>query len=123
MGIQTKRAYDPVGDSDGYRVLVDGMWPRGIKREDLALDDWWRDVAPSAPLRRWFAHRHERWPEFARRYRHELQSHEPRIRELAARAASETVTLIFASRDRECNNAVVIRDLVSERLACGDGSA
>jgi uncharacterized protein YeaO (DUF488 family) len=116
--IKLKRAYEPVSRRDGYRVLVERLWPRGVRKEDLVLDSWEKEVAPSHELRKWFSHDPKRWSEFQKRYRQELKEIEAaeRLRELAQRAAEGTVTLIFSSRDVEHNNAVVLRDEL-ERLA------
>jgi len=110
--IKLKRAYEPAARSDGYRVLVERLWPRGIRKEDLPLDRWEKDIAPSTELRKWFAHDPAKWSEFKQRYRHELKDRAlaERLRELAARAVDETVTLIFSSHDTEHNNAVVLKE-------------
>jgi uncharacterized protein YeaO (DUF488 family) len=110
--VKLKRAYEPPSRGDGYRVLVERLWPRGIRKQNLEIDGWMKEVAPSHELRKWFAHDPERWPEFKRRYLEELK--EPPaadcLRELAHRAAAGTVTLIFSSHEEQYNNAVVIRD-------------
>ncbi len=116
--VKLKRAREPPSRADGYRVLVDRLWPRGVRKEALALDAWDKEVAPSTALRRWFGHDPARWREFTRRYRDELAK-EPRsqhLGELAGRAASRTVTLVFGARDVEHNNAVVLREEI-ERAA------
>jgi uncharacterized protein YeaO (DUF488 family) len=119
--VRLSRAYDPPGADDGYRLLVDRVWPRGVTRDDLRIDEWARDLAPSTELRRWFAHRPERWEEFARRYRAELA--EPKaaalLDGLAERASHGRLTVVFGARDRERNQAVVIADLLAERLGGG----
>jgi uncharacterized protein YeaO (DUF488 family) len=116
--IKLKRAYEPAARSDGYRVLVERLWPRGIRKEDLPLDRWEKDIAPSTELRKWFSHDPAKWSEFKQRYRHELRDRAlaERLRELAARAVDKTVTLVFSSHDTEHNNAVVLREEL-ERLA------
>ncbi len=113
-----KRAYEGSAPSDGYRVLVDRLWPRGIKKEALRLDLWARDVAPSAELRTWFGHDAARFPEFARRYGVELRAAPARavLRDLARRAAHGTVTLVYGARDQEHNGAVVLRDVIEDAL-------
>ena len=110
--IRIKRIYEPPAPEDGYRVLIDRLWPRGIGRDAAHLDDWLRDIAPSTQLRRWFDHDPARWPEFVERYRKELAeptaaAHLARLVDLARRA---TVTLLFAARDEQHCNAVVVRD-------------
>lgn len=110
--LQTKRAYDPAAPGDGYRVLIDHVWPRGISRERAQLDEWARELAPSDELRRWFDHVPERFPEFRARYRAELEQHREELGALAARAGHGRVTVVYAARDREHNNAVVLAELL-----------
>ena len=112
-----RRAQEPPTRNDGQRVLVDRLWPRGVRRDDLDLADWCRDVAPSDDLRRWFGHEPERWQEFADRYRTELASHPDLVDELVARARRGRITLVYAARDRAHNNAVVLRSVIEEQLA------
>lgn len=107
--IQIKRVYEPAEPSDGFRVLVDRLWPRGIAKERAALDLWMKDVAPSTELRRWFAHDPKRWAEFQTRYRAELKEHASDLAELKSRARKGTVTLLFGARDVEHNEAVVLQ--------------
>ena len=108
--VKVKRAYEEPAARDGYRVLVDRLWPRGVKKEKLALDDWAKELAPSDALRTWFAHDEAKFAEFAERYRAELKSDEAKakLKELRARAKKQTVTLVFGARDAEHNNAVVL---------------
>lgn len=113
--VRTKRMYDPTDPGDGYRVLVDHVWPRGVSKERAQLDEWARELAPSDELRRWFDHVPERFAEFRARYIQELAAHADRIDELAARARRGTVTILYAARDRKHNNAVVVRELVRDR--------
>lgn len=116
--IKLKRVYEPAARRDGYRVLVERLWPRGVRKEDLVLDGWEKEIAPSHELRKWFAHDPKRWSEFQKRYRQELKDSAAaeRLRELAQRAADGTVTLVFSSHDVEHNNAVVLKQKL-ERLA------
>ena|SRR6185437_4165877 len=119
LTIQLKRAYDEPARNDGYRVLVDRLWPRGIKKERLQLDAWAKTLAPSTDLRKWFAHDPDRWTEFGKRYRAELRAGDAAktVRELLASAkGKKTVTLLYGAKDRERNEAVVLRSLF-ERLA------
>jgi uncharacterized protein YeaO (DUF488 family) len=115
--IRIKRAYDPPGRRDGYRVLVDRLWPRGVRKEALSLDAWAREVAPSHALRRWFAHDPRRWRAFVAKYRRELRAPQPRstLRDLARRATKGTVTLVYAARDEKHNDAVVLRGAIGRR--------
>jgi len=117
--ILLKRAYDPAGARDGYRVLVERLWPRGVRKTDLQLDAWLKDVAPSPELRRWFGHDPARWNEFAARYRRELREHPAAeaLAELVRRASVRTVTLVYGARDETHNSAVVLRGEVERALA------
>jgi uncharacterized protein YeaO (DUF488 family) len=109
VAIVLKRAYEAPTAEDGYRVLVDRLWPRGISKEQARLDEWIREAAPSDELRKRFHHERARWSEFRRRYLAELKTHREALRPLARRAAGERVTLVFAGKDEERNNAVVLR--------------
>jgi uncharacterized protein YeaO (DUF488 family) len=112
LDVGIKRVYDPAQPSDGYRVLVDRVWPRGVARERARIDEWARELAPSDELRKWFNHDPERFGEFQRRYRAELRAHGDRIEELRAHASRGRVTLVYAARDENHNNAVVLADLL-----------
>jgi uncharacterized protein YeaO (DUF488 family) len=114
--IRTKRAYEAAGARDGYRVLVDRLWPRGVKKDALRLDLWAKDLAPSPELRRWFGHEPSRFREFADRYLAELRAAPARVllAELGRRAARGTVTLVYGARDELHNGAVVLRDVLEE---------
>lgn len=112
--IAVKRAYDPPAPGDGCRVLVDGIWPRGMTREALRLDEWLRDIAPSAPLRRWFGHDPTRWDEFQRRYFDELDARPDAVEALRRIARRGPLTLVFAARDAEHNNAVALRNYLEQ---------
>lgn len=113
--VQIKRIYDPVSPDDGYRVLIDHIWPRGISKERAHLNEWAKELAPSGELRRWFDHVPERFPEFRSRYRDELGAQAGRVAELAARARRQRVTILYAARDRAHNNAVVLAELLRSR--------
>jgi uncharacterized protein YeaO (DUF488 family) len=110
--VRVKRIYDPAEPDDGYRVLIDHVWPRGVSRDHANLDAWERELAPSDELRKWFDHIPERFDEFRARYRDELNDHRERIEELRRRARTGPVTIVYAARDREHNNAVVLAELV-----------
>lgn len=110
--VRLRRAYDPPQPQDGLRILVDRLWPRGLARDRAALDDWMKDIAPSTALRKWFGHDPARWAEFQSRYRAELQG-QPALDRLRDLAAKQTVTLIFAARDTDHNEAVVLRDILT----------
>jgi uncharacterized protein YeaO (DUF488 family) len=113
-GVQIKRAYDPPSDDDGYRVLIDRVWPRGVARERARLDEWARDLAPSAELRRWFGHDPGRFEEFRERYRAELKHHADAVAGLRRRARSQRVTIVFGARDAEHSNAAVLAELLGK---------
>jgi uncharacterized protein YeaO (DUF488 family) len=112
LDVRTKRVYDPAEPADGHRVLIDHVWPRGLTRERARLDSWVRELAPSDELRKWFDHDPERFDEFRSRYRDELAAQAGRIDDLRRRAASGTLTIVYAARDREHNNAVVLAEIV-----------
>ncbi len=116
--IQIKRAYDPVEDTDGYRVLVDRLWPRGVSKRELKLDDWFKEVAPSDELRNWFDHDPKKFEEFKQRYYSELASNNSsQIEELISICQiHSTVTLIYAAKDQTHNNAVVLKEYLDEQL-------
>jgi uncharacterized protein YeaO (DUF488 family) len=114
LDVRAKRAYDPREDGDGYRVLIDHVWPRGVSRERARLDEWARELAPSDELRKWFDHDPSRFAEFRARYRDELTAHPERLDELRRRATSGRLTIIYAARDREHNNAVVLTELLCD---------
>ena len=111
--IKLKPAYERPDLGDRTRLLVDRLWPRGIKKADAAIDRWLRDIAPSAELRRWFAHRPERWPEFRRRYLTELLAHTELIEEIRKAARRGPVTLVYAARDEAHSDAVVLKELLT----------
>ncbi len=113
MTITIKRAYDPPASSDGTRVLVDGLWPRGMSKEKLKLDMWLKEVAPSPTLRKWFSHDPQRWAEFQQRYTDELKQNAEAWKPIAEAAHDQHVTLIFGSKDVEHNNAVVLQKFLS----------
>ncbi|MGD9617249.1 MAG: DUF488 domain-containing protein [Alphaproteobacteria bacterium] len=110
--IRIKRAYDPPSPEDGVRVLVDRLWPRGLRKADAAIDRWLKNIAPSTELRRWFGHDPSRWDEFRRRYRHELSAHPELLCELRELARNGVVTLVYSARDEHHNDAVVLRDVL-----------
>jgi len=108
--IRLKRAYEPAAASDGTRILVDRLWPRGVRKTDLAVETWLKEIAPSDALRRWFGHDPDRWSEFRRRYKAELAHHAALIEALRERARRGTLTLVYAARDAAHNEAVALRD-------------
>jgi uncharacterized protein YeaO (DUF488 family) len=112
--IRIKRAYDPPKRGDGRRFLVERLWPRGMKKQALALDAWLKEVAPSTELRKWFGHRVERWAEFRRRYRAELRANPAAWQPILAAARRGPVTLLYSAHDPEHNGALVLRDYLAE---------
>ncbi len=115
MSISIKRAYEAPASGDGKRVLVDRIWPRGMTKEKAKIDLWLKDVAPSTALRQWFGHDPARWREFQQKYRAELKGN-PALAELKEMARNSTVTLVYAAKDEEYNNAVVLRGLIGRSL-------
>jgi uncharacterized protein YeaO (DUF488 family) len=112
LDVRLKRAYELPSPTDGTRVLVDRLWPRGISKRDLAITDWLKEVAPSNELRQWFGHVPERWEGFRRRYKNELAHRAVGLNALRKRAQDGTLTLVYAARDEAHNEAVVLRDML-----------
>ena len=115
VNLCVKRAYAPATRADGYRVLVDRLWPRGLAKAAAAMDEWPRELAPSTALRRWFAHDPARWAEFQRRYAHELDARPELVAALVSRVRRQPVTLLFGARDELHNNAVALREYLRAR--------
>jgi uncharacterized protein YeaO (DUF488 family) len=116
MNVQLKRAYEPAARSDGYRVLIDRLWPRGVSKKQAHLDEWAKELAPSSELRRWFGHDPARFERFRRRYRDELVAQEQKLRELRKRAREGTLTLVYGAHDSEHNDAVVLAEVLRRGL-------
>jgi uncharacterized protein YeaO (DUF488 family) len=114
VDVRLKRAYEDAAAADGRRVLIDRIWPRGVSREQARLDEWARELAPSGELRRWFGHDPARFAEFRRRYEAELAGQKEKLRELRGQARNGTLTLVYAARDTEHNDAVVLADLLRD---------
>jgi uncharacterized protein YeaO (DUF488 family) len=114
--IATKRAYEPASRRDGYRVLIDGLWPRGVSKAKANLDAWEKDVAPSRELREWYGHDPAKWPEFRRRYTRELRAPAARaiLKDLARRAKRGRVTLVYASRAAEISDVAVLERILKK---------
>jgi uncharacterized protein YeaO (DUF488 family) len=110
--IQLKRAYEKASPDDGFRVLVERLWPRGVSKAEAHLDLWLRDVAPSTELRKWFGHDPAKWKEFQQRYRAELKDHKDALKLLREKAREGTVTLVYGARDEEHNGALVLKKLL-----------
>jgi uncharacterized protein YeaO (DUF488 family) len=121
--IVTKRAYEPYEPSDGYRVLIDRIWPRGVSKEKAHLDAWEKEIAPTKALREWYEHDPAKWPEFQERYEQELKTPEAKavLDDLTRRAEHGKVTLVYASKASDISNAAVLERLLTERLKAGKG--
>ncbi|HTJ25753.1 MAG TPA: DUF488 family protein [Candidatus Limnocylindria bacterium] len=116
-GIRLKRIYDEPAASDGFRILVERLWPRGLRKEDAAIDLWLKEIAPSTELRRWYGHDVARWPEFRRRYEAELRANGDAVHAFEECAAHHrTMTFLYAAHDNEHNSAVVLRDFVQRLM-------
>jgi uncharacterized protein YeaO (DUF488 family) len=113
--VKLKRAYERPAADDGVRILVDRLWPRGVKKADAAIDQWVKDIAPSTALRKWFGHDPARWQEFRRRYAAELRQYREQLAGLRALAKQGPITLVFSARDELHNDAVVLRDILLGR--------
>lgn len=118
MQVWLKRAYEQPGDNDGYRILVDRIWPRGVSKEKLKLDAWLKELAPSAELRRWFGHDPEKWNEFKHRFFVELDGCKTAMEELLFFTKKGQVTLIFAAHDEKHNNAVALKEYLETKFNC-----
>jgi len=116
MRLRTKRVYEKPAAADGRRILVDRLWPRGLSKETAKVDAWFRDIAPSTALRRWYGHDPEKWPEFKRRYFAELDANADAVRELR-KLLRGTVTFLFSSRETRLNNAEALREYLSRKRA------
>jgi len=114
MQLHLKRAYEPASEDDGLRVLVDRLWPRGLRKQDAQLDLWLREVAPSTSLRKWFAHDSAKWEEFQRRYFEELREHLEAVAELRRLAKDQRVTLVYAARDEQHTHAAVLKRFLEQ---------
>jgi uncharacterized protein YeaO (DUF488 family) len=114
LDIRIKRVYEKADPQDGYRILIDHIWPRGVSRERARLDEWGRELAPSDELRQWFDHVPARFAKFRTRYRRELRARPERLDDLRRRAATGPLTILYAVRDQEHNNAVVLAELLHD---------
>jgi uncharacterized protein YeaO (DUF488 family) len=113
--IYLRRAYDPPSGKDGFRCLVDHLWPRGLRKEELVFNEWLKDVAPSQPLRMWFAHDADKFKEFRRRYRIELVDNPSAWEHLLTIIKNENITLVYAARDPQLNHAAVLKEFLDEK--------
>lgn len=115
--ISIKRIYEDSSSEDGYRMLVDRLWPRGMSKEKANLDEWNKSVAPSTDLRKWFAHRPERFEEFAQHYESELENHQDELNKLRDIAKKQNLTLLYAAKNPEINHAVVLKKVLENNIA------
>ena len=111
--LKIKRVYDPVSPDDGKRVLVDRLWPRGIKKEKAQIDEWLKEISPSNELRKWYSHDPSKWAEFKKRYKKELAEKSELLKRIKAEAKKQTVTLLFSTKELELNNAVALKDILN----------
>ncbi len=111
--VKIKRIYDPVSSDDGKRILIDRLWPRGIKKEEAKIDEWLRDVAPSDELRKWFSHDPSKYQEFRKRYGKEVEKKSELLERIKKEAKKETVTLLFSAKDTEHSNATALKEILS----------
>jgi len=113
--VKLKRAYEPPAADDGTRILIDRLWPRGVRKASAAIDEWMKEIAPSTELRKWFGHDPERWPEFQRRYKSEIRQHSEEFERLRTLARHGRITLVFSAHDEAHNDAVVLKSLLLHR--------
>jgi len=114
MTINIKRVYAPYSESDGYRILVDRLWPRGMKKEDARIDKWLKEIAPSTALRKWFNHEQDKWEEFRQKYHDELNASAALNELLADLKKHQTVTFLFASKEEKINHAVILKQFITD---------
>ena len=119
MPLKIKRIYDAPESSDGYRLLVDRLWPRGLSREKASVDEWLRDIAPSDELRKWFSHDRERWEEFRAKYWKELEGKNTLVEAIRKRAAKGMVTLLYSTRETFANNAAALKEFIEQTGVSG----
>lgn len=113
--IKLKRAYEPATKDDGERILVERLWPRGLTKEKAKIDLWMKDVAPSPELRKWFGHDPEKWDEFRRRYKSELERHPDLVKQLRDKARHGPVTFVYAAKDEQHNSALLLKEVVEKK--------
>ncbi len=118
--LKTKRVYEPPSPEDGKRILIDRLWPRGIKKESAAIDDWIKDLAPNSDLRKWFNHEPEKWSEFRKRFFRELDTRDRQVEAIMKLARKGTVTLVYGSREERYNNAIALKEYIEGRMHGSD---
>jgi uncharacterized protein YeaO (DUF488 family) len=112
--LKIKRVYDPASPDDGKRILIDRLWPRGIKKEEAHIDEWLKEISPSNELRKWYSHDPAKWAEFKKRYKKELADKSELLKKIKAEAKKRTVTLLFSTRELELNNAVALKEMLDQ---------
>jgi uncharacterized protein YeaO (DUF488 family) len=122
MNVRIKRIYEPAAPSDGDRILIDRLWPRGFTHDEARIDDWVRDIGPSTELRRWFSHDPARFDEFRRRYTLELATKKAKLTELRRRARTRPLTLVYSARDTQHNDAVVLAEVLRRGIRTETGT-
>lgn len=118
MKMKIKRVYEAPDEEDGIRILVDRLWPRGLTKEKAHIDLWLKDIAPSTVLRKWFGHDPDKWEEFRKRYCHELKAKIKQVSILKEQTKKETVTLVYAAKDEEHNEAIVLKEFINGKSSC-----
>ena len=114
--VNTKRAYASPGPHDGYRVLVDRLWPRGVSKLDACIDEWWKECAPSTALRKWFSHDPAKWGRFKQRYTNELEANPEAIARFVDRAGHRPISLVYGAKDEQHNHAIVLKEFIETRI-------
>ena len=120
MPIKLKRVYDKVDESDGCRILVERLWPRGVSKTDAHINDWLKEIAPSQQLREWYSHDVAKWPDFKQRYFAELSTKTDQLRPIAEKIAKGSVTFVYAAKDIEHNSAAALKEYIDNNIAAND---
>jgi len=118
--LKIKRVYDEPSKADGRRILVDRLWPRGLKKEDAHIDEWFKELSPSNELRKWFNHDPKKWGEFRKRFFSELREHEELMDSVISAARKGSVTLLFGSKEERFNNAVALKEYIESRMGISE---
>ena len=116
MKVRIKRAYESPHQHDGYRVLVDRLWPRGVKKTDACINEWWKEIAPSTELRKWFSHDPAKWVQFKQRYSDELEANREALARFANRVEPGPITLVYGAKDEQHNQAVVLKEFIETQI-------
>lgn len=116
MTVGVKRAYVSPGSHDGYRALVDRLWPRGVSKSDACIDDWWKECAPSTSLRIWFSHDSAKWARFKQQYTDELEANLEEVARSVNRAGHGPITLVYGAKDEQHNQAIVLKEFIETRI-------